>query len=102
MGTFIHSKPLSKLLMKVKAFEALQEPPLPAENVTQCLPFERTGIDYCGPYRIKLYSESMKVNGINFSGFHAVRSLLIRLLKMIYPETSKPYQNPYPLRIVKS
>ena len=36
-------------------------PPWPKERVAQSFPFEYTGLDYLGPFYVKIYTEDSKV-----------------------------------------
>ena len=53
-------------IMKLAPYEPPNEPALPSERINISRPFENVGIDYFGPYRVRLSGET-KVYGLIFS-----------------------------------
>ena len=53
-------------IMKLAPFEPPNEPALPSERINISRPFENVGIDYFGPYRVRLSGET-KFYGLIFS-----------------------------------
>ena len=61
------TKCLPCAIMQAKPFPTPAEPPLPANRVNQSRPFEHTGIDYFGPYKVKTSEGIAKAYGLIFS-----------------------------------